>query len=138
MEALPEECQYLTSEHRQEEDNAILKIHLETLLLLSTRGGVVGRRLVKERGTYPIIRELHLQDDIDDGVRRGCERLVDIIMSDEPDTGTTTGNGSGAKGPGTGMVKMGPDGGGVGRMVTQDEVEEQEDDDDDDDIVPIF
>lgn len=128
MEALPEECQYLTPEHHQEKDNAILKIHLETLLLLSTRGGVVGRKLVQDCGTYPIIRELHLQDDVDDGVRRGCERLVDVIMGDDP---------GGATGASNGVGRMGPDGGGVGRMVTQYEVEEQEDEDDDA-IIPIF
>ena len=82
MDALPEECQYLTDEHVQEKDLEILKIHLETIWLLATRGGVNGKRLVKEKGTYPVVRELHLHIE-DDGVRRGCERIVDIIMDDE-------------------------------------------------------
>jgi hypothetical protein len=136
MEALPEECQYLAPEHRQEKDQEILKIHLETLLLLSTRGGAEGRRLVQQRGTYPIIRELHLQADDSEAVRRGCERLVDVIMSDEDDHGRGSGAGNAAR-PSLGVGHMGQDGGGVGRMVTQADVEEQGEDEDDE-IVPIF
>ncbi|CAD6565203.1 MAG: hypothetical protein ASARMPRED_006509 [Alectoria sarmentosa] len=83
MDGLPEVCQYLGEEqHAQEKDVRILKIHLETLFLLSTRGGVAGARLVMESGTYPVIRELHLEVE-DEGVRRGCERLVDVLMGDE-------------------------------------------------------
>lgn len=137
MEALPEECQYLTPDHQQEKDQAILKIHLETLLLLSTRGGLVSKMLVRKRGTYPIIRELHLQVDDDEGVRRGCERLVNVIMSDDGTHGTVARARDGAPGRsagvGTATMKGRDD---VGRMVTQADIEQE--DDEDDEIVPMF
>ena len=149
MESLPEVCQYLGDEHAQEKDVAVLKIHLETLFLLSTRGGVQGARLVKESGTYPVIRELHLQVD-DEGVRRGCERLVDVLMGDD----AVGGSHEAVDGKGDGDMekvrevkpkRMG--GGGIvtedtnrstrpGSMVTQ--VMEDEDEDEDYEIVPIF
>ncbi|KAK0508654.1 hypothetical protein JMJ35_008930 [Cladonia borealis] len=132
MEALPEECQYLTPEHQQEKDMEILKIHLETLFLLATRGGVEGRRLVREGGTYPVVRELHL-DVEEEGVRRGCERLVDVIMGDEAVGGSHEKSGAGAVERAE-KQKDGPSQD-VGRMVTQADVEE---DDEDDEIVPIF
>lgn len=135
MDALPEECQYLTSEHQQEKDVEILKIHLETLFLLATRGGVEGRRLVREGGTYPVVRELHL-DVEDEGVRRECERLVDIIMGDDAVGGSHEKAGAGAH-----EDAQKQDGGrsqDVGRMVTQADVEEDDDDDSDNQIVPIF
>ena len=132
MEALPEECQFLTPEHRQEKDVEILKIHLETLFLLATRGGVEGRRLVREGGTYPVVRELHL--DVEEvGVRRGCERLVDVIMGDEAVGGSHEKIGARAVERAE-KQEDGPTDSG-GRMVTQAEVEEE---DDDDEIVPIF
>lgn len=137
MDSLPEVCQYLGEEHVQERDVKILKMHLETLFLLSTRGGVEGARLVRESGTYPVVRELHL-DVEDEGVRRGCERLVDVLMGDEAVGGSHEGTG----GATVGKVRPEDVGGGVGRMVTQamdvDGKEEQDGDEDDDEIVPIF
>ena len=133
MEALPEECQFLTPEHQQEKDVQILKIHLETLFLLATRGGVEGRRLVREGGTYPVVRELHL-DIEDEEVRRGCERLVDVIMGDEAVGGSHEKIGAGGV-ERADKQEDEPSGGG-GRMITQAEVDE--DDDDDDEVVPIF
>ena len=150
MDALPEVCQYLGNEHVQEKDVMILKIHLETLFLLSTRGGGEGARLVKEGGTYPVIRELHL-DIEDEGVRRGCERLVDVLMGEE----AVGGSHEVVLGNGDGDVRSGYVGGGVGRMVTEDrngigapggmvtqvmdgQEDEDEDEDEDDEIVPIF
>ncbi len=130
MDCLPEECQYLTEEHQQERDLKVLKIHLETLWLLATRGGVEGRRLVKDGGTYPVIRELHLQID-DDGVRRGCERIVDVIMDDAVPGGSHEGVNGRAQ---HGTIETGnPQG---GKMITKADVEDPEDDDNA--IVPIF
>lgn len=111
----------------------ILKIHLETLFLLATRGGVEGRRLIREGGTYPVVRELHL-DVEEEGVRRGCERLVDVVMGDEAVGGSHEKIGA-AGVERTGKQEDGPIGDG-GRMVTQADVEE--DDDEDNEIVPIF
>lgn len=131
MDSLPEECQYLTEEHRQERDINILKIHLETLRLLATRGGIEGRRLVRDRGTYPVIRELHLQIE-DESVRRECERIVDFIMADEVPNGSYD-KVDGSRKHGA-INEMDTQGG--GRMVTQADVEA--DDDEDNAIVPIF
>ena len=150
MDSLPEVCQYLGDEHVQEKDVKILKIHLETLFLLSTRGGVEGARLVKASGAYPVIRELHL-DVEDEGVRRGCERLVDVLMGDEAVGGSHEG-GDGKRGGnmgGAGHVGLGGVGGGDGRMVTEDRNGDSgsggmvtqvmdDEDDDDDEIVPVF
>ena len=135
MDGLPEVCQYLGEEqHAQEKDVRILKIHLETLFLLSTRGGVAGARLVMESGTYPVIRELHLEVE-DEGVRRGCERLVDVLMGDEAVGGSHEAGGGGTGG----KVNVRPEdiGGGAGRMVTQ-VTDGEDEDEDDDEIVPIF
>ena len=110
----------------------ILKIHLETLFLLATRGGVEGRRLVREGGTYPVVRELHL-DVEEEGVRRGCERLVDVIMGDEAIGGSH--EKSGARGVDRAEKREDEHIGGAGLMVTQGDLEV---DDEDDEIVPIF
>lgn len=151
MDSLPEVCQYLCDEHVRETDTDVLKIHLETLFLLSTRGGGEGKRLVREGGTYAVVREVHLEVE-DEGVRRGCERLVDVLMGDEGVGGSREGgNGEGKVG---GVVVGDTGGGAVGRMVTADANGDknnghgkmvtqaggdgEDDDDDDDDIVPIF
>lgn len=136
MDNLPEVCQYLGNEHVQEKDVKILKIHLETLFLLSTKGKIESARLVKESGTYPVIRELHL-DIEDEGVRRGCERLVDVLMGDEAVGGSHEGTG-GKEDRKVGNVRPEDAGGGVGRMVTQVTEEKEDEEDEDDEIVPIF
>ncbi|KAM0805992.1 hypothetical protein BDR22DRAFT_906741 [Usnea florida] len=157
MDCLPEICQYLGKDHVQEKDVQILKIHLETLFLLSTRGGLDGTRLVKESGTYPLIRELHL-DVEDEGVRRACERLVDVLMGDDAVGGShdhvhgkkvenpeapgdvrskDSHSEGGRLAVGSSNASSGP-----GRMVTQvmdDETKvEDEDEDEDNEIVPMF
>ena len=155
MDRLPEVCQYLGDEHVQEKDVQILKTHLETLFLLSTRGGLNGTRLVKESGTYPVIRELHL-DVEDEGVRRACERLVDVLMGDEAVGGShegVHGKRAGNKGRlgdvrsqdwGVEAGRLAVEGrngsNGPGRMVTQvlDDETDDKDEDEDDEIVPIF
>lgn len=137
MDSLPEVCQYLGEEHVQEKDVKILKVHLETLFLLSTRGGVAGARLVKESGTYPVVRELHLEVE-DEGVRRGCERLVDVLMGDEA-VGRSHEAVGGVTGGKVGNVRPEDVGGGAGRMVTQVmDGDGEEEEDEDDEIVPIF
>jgi len=131
MDALPEECQYLTTEHVQEKDLEIMKTHLETLWLLTTRGGEDGRRLVKEKGTYPVIRELHLQTE-DEGVRGACERIVDVIMGDELVRGSQdkVEAANGARVVGNRPTAR------SGGMITQTGAEEDEDEDNA--IMPIF
>ncbi|KAL8789225.1 MAG: hypothetical protein Q9195_006934 [Heterodermia aff. obscurata] len=94
-EQLLPELQYLGSEQVRESNVDILKGLLEALYLLVTRGDVEsekagkgreGKRVVKEAGTYLVIRELHLGVE-DEGVREGCERLVDVLMGEEMERG---------------------------------------------------
>ena len=89
------ELQYLGAEQVRESNVEILKGLLEAIYLLVTRGDVEGarvekkregKRLVKEAGTYFVIRELHLGVE-DEGVREGCERLVDVLMGEEVEGG---------------------------------------------------
>lgn len=141
MDALPEECQYLTPEHQQESDVRVLSIHLETLWLLATRGGRGGRTAVRDGGTYPVVRELHLVVE-EEGVRRACERLVDVIMGDEVVDGSHEAGVHTHQGQGHGRIvgEMEDGTGEGGMMVTQADLDaqEEEEDDGDDDVVPIF
>lgn len=88
MECMPEDLQLLPPDKERERDRDIIKTHLETLLLLATTRE--GRDIMRKVKVYPIIRELHLHVD-DDGVRDGCDRLVQVLMRDEEDTGGTDG-----------------------------------------------
>ena len=55
------------------------------------RKGKEGTRIVKEAGTYFVVRELHLEVE-DEGVREGCERLVDVLMGDDDEGGERKGD----------------------------------------------
>ena len=99
----------------------ITRNHLETLFLLVTKGGEAGKTIVKEAGTYVIIRELHLEVE-DEAVREVCERVVQVLMGDEVDGEAISG--------GQGRFEAVS----AGKMVTQKEEEENEDDK----IVEIF
>ncbi|KAF2724475.1 DUF383-domain-containing protein [Polychaeton citri CBS 116435] len=78
------ECQLLPPDKTREPQNDIICTHLETLLLLtSTRQG---RDRLREVKVYPIIRELHMQNE-DEDVRAACDRVVQIIMRDEEGEG---------------------------------------------------
>ena len=79
-EGMLEECQLLPPDKERESDAQILSIHLETLLLLTTNRK--GRDVLRGIKTYPIVRELHLKVD-DEGVREGCDRLVQVLMREE-------------------------------------------------------
>lgn len=120
-EELLAELQFLGPEHRREEDIKIIRNHLETLFLIVTKGGEMGKNTIKEAGAYVIIRELHLEVE-DEAVREVCERVVQVLMGDEVD-GEDTQNRQRRLGAASG-----------GSMVTQREAEE----DDDDQIVEIF
>ena len=99
----------------------IIRNHLETLFLLVTKGGEAGKKIVKEAGTYVIIRELHLEVE-DEAVREVCDRVVQVLMGDEVD-GVAISEGQGKFAAAS-----------AGKMVTQKEEEENEDDK----IVEIF
>ena len=83
-EGMFEEIQLLPPDKEREKDLEILKTHLETLLLLTTTKE--GRDELKAAKVYPIIRETHLHIE-DEAVRDGCDRVVQVIMRDNPEDG---------------------------------------------------
>jgi hypothetical protein len=76
-----DECQLLPPDKAREKQADIICTHLDTLLMLATEAE--GRRRMREVKVYPIIRELHMQVE-DEGVREGCDRLVQVLMRGEP------------------------------------------------------
>lgn len=80
QEDMLEDLQLLPPDKKRETDTEILKTHLETLLLLTTTKE--GRETLRKVKVYPVVRELHAQID-DEGVREGCDRLVQVLMRDE-------------------------------------------------------
>ena len=76
------ELQLLPPDKARETDNEILVTHLETLLLLTTTRA--GRELMRKVQVYALVRECHAKVD-DDEVREACDRLVQVLMRDEPD-----------------------------------------------------
>jgi hypothetical protein len=79
MEGMLDDLQLLAPDKQREQNNEILKTHLETLLLLTTTSQA--RQLLRGVKLYPIIRESHLQVE-DEGVRELCDRIVQVIMRD--------------------------------------------------------
>ncbi|KAK0979180.1 Protein hgh1 [Friedmanniomyces endolithicus] len=79
-EGMLDECQLLPPNKQREKEVDIMSTHLDTLLLLTT--SKEGRERLREVKCYPIVRELHLQVE-DEGVREGCDRLVQVLMRDE-------------------------------------------------------
>lgn len=78
---LPEDLQLLDAGKRREPDGEILVMHLETVLLLThTRES---REYLREHGVYYVIRELHAAVD-DEAVQEICDRIVQMLMRDEP------------------------------------------------------
>ncbi|KAL9098442.1 MAG: hypothetical protein Q9163_005894, partial [Psora crenata] len=117
MELLPEECQLLPPSHRQEQDTEVLKLELETLYLLAARGGREGRKVMRDNGTYVVIRELHLQLE-HEAIRGWCEKIVDLLLGEEI--------------KGHGEIEVGHSRDREGRVT------ELADEDDDNEVVPIF
>ncbi|MCJ1351413.1 MAG: hypothetical protein MMC33_001397 [Icmadophila ericetorum] len=136
IDQLLEELQYLDPCHRRETDTAVLKTHLETLLLLTSSRE--GRDVLRGSGVYFVVRECHLGVE-EEGVREGAERLVQVLMRDEE------GEEKGTEGKGMKALEHRKKGGRgrdeepAGRMVTQADLKEDSDNDDDDDkVVEIF
>jgi hypothetical protein len=110
----------LEPDKEREKDKEIMKVHLETLLLLSTTQE--SRAMLRQVKIYPIIRECHMHVD-DDGVREACDRVVQVIQRREEGEEEDMPSGIGGI--------DGLDGGSAGKMVAlQNEDEEEEDDDD--------
>ena len=77
-----DECQLLPPDKEREKQVDIISTHLESLLLLTTE--TESRQRLRAVKVYPIVRELHLQVE-DEGVREGCDRLVQVLMRKEED-----------------------------------------------------
>ncbi|XP_065686263.1 protein HGH1 homolog [Patagioenas fasciata] len=84
MERLPPELQYLPQDKRREEEPDIRKMLLESIMLLTATKA--GRRTVRDRGTYLVLRELHRWEQ-DPRVLAACERLIQVLIGDEPGPG---------------------------------------------------
>lgn len=77
---LPDELQFLDEDRKIEPLKDIICVHLESLLLLcATRKD---REFLRNKGVYPLIRELH-KESKDDKVSELCDRLVQMLMRDE-------------------------------------------------------
>ncbi|XP_074841649.1 protein HGH1 homolog isoform X1 [Carettochelys insculpta] len=84
MERLPVDLQYLPQDKQREEDPDLRKMLLEAILLLTATKA--GRRLVREKGTYLVLRELHRWEPEPD-VLAACEKLIQVLIGDEPEAG---------------------------------------------------
>lgn len=84
MEKLPLDLQYLPPEKQREPDPDIRKMLLEAILLLTATKP--GRQLVRQKGTYFILRELH-KWETDPSALAACEKLVQVLIGDEPEPG---------------------------------------------------
>ncbi|MCJ1431120.1 hypothetical protein MMC27_000471 [Xylographa pallens] len=122
-----EELQLLEPDKKREPKSNILVMHLETLLLLTTNRE--GREKLREAGCYFVVRELHLAVE-NEGVREGCDRLVQVLMRDEEGE-EHSGQSRGA--PVSALVTERDGGSDKGMMVTQADSE-----DEDEQIVEIF
>jgi hypothetical protein len=76
-EGMLDELQLLEPDKEREKDVEIMKVHLETLLILSTTKE--SREVLRQVKIYPIIRECHMHVE-DDDVREACDRVVQIIQ----------------------------------------------------------
>ncbi|XP_059692227.1 protein HGH1 homolog [Gavia stellata] len=84
MERLPADLQYLPQDKQREEEPDIRKMLLEAIMLLTATKA--GRRVVREKGTYLILRELHRWEREPD-VLAACEKLIQVLIGDEPGPG---------------------------------------------------
>ena len=121
MESMLAELQYLGPEQVREEDRMVIGGILDVLYLLAVKGAKKGREIMRAAGGYFVVRELHVAVE-DEGVREGCERLVQVLMQEDE---------------GQGMQEVEEGSGDGGRMLTEKSKEEDESDDDDR-VVEIF
>ncbi|XP_068953139.1 protein HGH1 homolog [Petaurus breviceps papuanus] len=84
MDRLPVDLQYLPPDKERESDADIRKMLIETIMLLTATAA--GRKLVKDQGTYLVLRELHGWER-DPNVRLACEKLIQVLIGDEPEAG---------------------------------------------------
>ncbi|EGG12617.1 uncharacterized protein MELLADRAFT_101039 [Melampsora larici-populina 98AG31] len=82
-EHMPAEIQMLGSDKKSETDLALRHILIETLILLSTSAGI--RQYLRDKRVYRVVQVLHL-NETEEEVQEQIERLVNILMRDEPVT----------------------------------------------------
>lgn len=80
QDSLPEELQLLEEDKKLEKDSALRSMLVESLLLLGTT--LYGRRCMRERGVYVVVRELH-KSEIDERIGESVLRLVNILKREE-------------------------------------------------------
>lgn len=87
-EKFPIELQFLGADKKREEDPDIRKMLLESLSqLCATKKG---REVLRMRGTYEILRELHKFENTEAGdpnVLLACENVVDVLIRTEEEIG---------------------------------------------------
>ncbi|XP_005996848.1 protein HGH1 homolog [Latimeria chalumnae] len=84
MEGMPVDLQYLPEDKKREKDPDIRKMLIEAVQLLTATSK--GRRVVKEKRIYLIMREFHKWETEPD-VLVSCEKLIQVLIGDEPETG---------------------------------------------------
>ncbi|CAF3961621.1 unnamed protein product [Rotaria sp. Silwood2] len=80
-EQLPIDLQYLPSNKQRETDRDIQQILLETILLLCATKSI--REYFRSKQIYLILRQYHLQTNLDFACNRTCERIIQILIGDE-------------------------------------------------------
>ncbi|RVE73364.1 hypothetical protein OJAV_G00049640 [Oryzias javanicus] len=84
LTSLPVDLQYLPEDKKREEDPDIRKMLLEALLLLTATKA--GRKALKDKKVYPIMREFHRWEP-DVHVAAACEKLIQVLIGEEPEPG---------------------------------------------------
>ncbi|CAO1623008.1 unnamed protein product [Parajaminaea phylloscopi] len=77
---LPEELQFLDEGKKVERDPALRSMLIESLLLLGST--LYGRRCMRHRGVYLVVRELH-KNETDGAIGEQVLRLVNILKREE-------------------------------------------------------
>ncbi|XP_076452933.1 protein HGH1 homolog [Babylonia areolata] len=84
MEKLPLDLQYLPDTKERERDPEVRNMLIKSIhKLCSTK---VGRRFVKEKNTYVVLRELHKWEKNEEN-GESIHNVIDILISDEPEAG---------------------------------------------------
>ena len=140
MDALPEELQLLEPSVQREPDAAVLKTHLETLMMLT--GTLKGRQAMREKGVYYVVRECHTAVE-DEGVREACDRLVQVLMRDEDgqeaqDAATRESAARAEAGEGNSLRLTVEERGSEAETGARDEQRETGSDDEDDRVIEVF
>jgi hypothetical protein len=79
---LPEELQFLEEDKKRDPVDSIIVVYLESILLLCTLKQC--RDYLREKSTYPLIRELHKNMGLEnDDIEETCNRVVNMLMRDE-------------------------------------------------------